>query len=207
MKLGTGRGRAGPFGALLAAAVRDPAAARGLALAYASLDRLGRERIIEAVVADARAEAISVSAPLASLLAVEDDPDLAKQIAEAIADDGGAGLASSSTPRAFVAGDEIDGGVLLVRPLHGTFVEALALAWKERGEITHQTYEPMIDDSNAKHLLSRLPPDLRFEEMPIRFVIDRLAPIVWTHRRKKGELPAGMDRFADLFAIAPVIET
>ena len=202
----TKRGRAGPFGALLAAAARDPAAARGLALAYASLDIEARGHIVEAVVADARAEEISASAALASLLAVEEDAGLAHAIARAMEEDGGIGLEVLAGPRALVAGDEEKGGVLLVRPLHGTFVEALALSWDERDSITRSFFEPMIHDGDASHLVARLPEGLRFEEMPMRFVIDRLAPVLWAHRRRHGELPSGIDRFADLFSIAQTVE-
>ncbi len=200
------RGRSGPFGALLAAAARDPAAARGLALAYGSLDVVGRGRIVEAVVADARAEGISASVVLAPLLAVEDDAENARAIAAAIDAEGGLGLESTVGARALVAGDELRGGVLLVRPLHGTFVEVLGLAWRRGDGLTHAVFEPLVDDSAASANLSRLPVDLRFEEMPMRYAIDLLAPVLWTHRRGNGALPPGVERFADLFAIASPLE-
>lgn len=202
----TGRGRAGPFGALLAAAARDPAAARGLALAYGSLDLVGRAKIIEAVVADARAEGISASAALAPLLAVEEDAEIARAIAAAINADGGAGLESTVAARALVAGDEVRGGVLLIRPLHGTFVEVLGLAWRRDGGVTHAVFDPLVDDSAASTHLSRLPSDLHFEEMPMSYAIDLLAPVLWAHRRTNGALPPGVERFADLFSIAASLE-
>lgn len=201
-----GRGRAGPFGALLAAAARDPAAARGLALAYSSLDVLARAKIVEAVVADARAEGISASAALAPLLAVEEDAEVARSIADAINAEGGIGLASTVGARALVAGDELRGGVLLVRPLHGTFVEVLGLAWRRDGGVTHSLFDPLVDDSAASAHVSRLPADLRFEEMPMSYAIDLLAPVLWAHRRVSGALPPGVERFADLFSIASPLE-
>jgi hypothetical protein len=200
------RGRAGPFGALLAAAARDPAAARGLALAYGSLDVVGRGRIVEAVVADARAEGIAASVVLAPLLAVEEDAENARAIAAAIDAEGGRGLASTVGARALVAGDEVRGGALLVRPLHGTFVEVLGVAWQRGGGVTHSVFEPLVDDSAASASLSRLPAELRFEEMPMRYAIDLLAPVLWAHRRANGALPTGVERFADLFAIASPLD-
>jgi hypothetical protein len=198
---GPPRGRAGPFGALLAAAARDPAAARGLALAYASLDVAGRERIVDAVVADAAAEGISASVALAPLLAVEEDPVVARVIADAIGREGGLGLEVSTGPRALLAGDEHAGGVLLVRPLHGTFVEVLALAWDRDRGVTHCVFDPLVDDGMAAANASRLPAALRFEEVPVGYAIDRIAPVLWSHRRAHGVLPPGVERFADLFSI------
>lgn len=200
------RGRAGPFGALLAAAARDPAAARGLALAYGSLDVVGRGRIVEAVVADARAEGIAVSVVLAPLLSVEEDAENARAIADAIDAEGGRGLASTVGARALVAGDEARGGALLIRPLHGTFVEVLGVAWQRGEGLTHTVFEPLVDDSAASACLSRLPVDLRFEETPMRYAIDLLAPALWAHRRARRTLPNGVERFADLFAIATPID-
>jgi hypothetical protein len=195
------RGRLGPFGALLAAAARDPAAARGLALAYASLDAEGRSRIVQAVVDDAAAEGISASVALAPLLAVEEEPQIARAIADAIGRDGGLGLERSSGPRALLAGDERAGGVLLVRPLHGTFVEVLALAWDAERGVTHSVFDPLVDDAMASAHTSRLPSALRFEDVPVGYAIDRIAPVLWNHRRTHGTLPPGVERFADLFSI------
>jgi len=203
----TGRGRRGPFAALLASAARDPAAARGLALAYASLDVLARRRIVEAVVADAHVEGISASAALAPLLAVEEDADVARAIADAISAAGGLGLESSVGPRALVAGDEEHGGVLLVRPLHGTFVEVLGLAWRRVEGVTHAIFDPLVHDGAASSHVEQLPEGLRFEEMPVSFAIDLLAPVLWNHLRTHATLPLGVERFADLFSIPPQIET
>ncbi|MBK8169103.1 MAG: hypothetical protein IPK60_02010 [Sandaracinaceae bacterium] len=204
--LSSGRGKAGPFGALLAGAAKDPAVARGLALAYGSLDVEARGKIVQAVVADARAEGISASAALASLLAVEDDADVARAIANAISEEGGAGLASTAGPRALVAGDEERGGILLIRPLHGTFVEVMGLAWKRDGGVTHAIFDPLVHDEAASGHTARLPDGLKFEEVPMSYAIDLLAPVLWAHRRANGALPPGAERFADLFSIAQPLD-
>jgi len=189
------------------AAARDSVAARGLALAYAALDRDGRWQIIDAVVADARAEGISPCVVLASLLSVEEEADVARHIADAISAAGGSGLQVTARARALAAGDEEQGGVILVRPLHGTFVEVLALAWKRGRGVTHAVFDPMIHDGDAQGHKASLPPELRFESVPMTFAIDLVTPVLWSHRRQSGALPPGVNRFADLFSIAPEPDT
>jgi hypothetical protein len=186
---------------LIVAAATDPAAARGLAGAYASLAVAARRRIIEAVLADAVAEGISASPALIALLAVEDDPELARLIADGLNSAGGDGLRSTVAPRALLAGDEERGGVLLIRPLHGTFVEVLALAWTRPDGVSHAMFDPLVDDSAAAAHTTRLPEGLRFEETPTQLAVDVLASVLWSHRLKHGSLPPGVERFADLFGI------
>lgn len=196
-----GGGRVGPFGALIVAAATDPAAARGLASAYASLAVGARRRILEAVISDSSAEGITPASALIALLTVEEDPELARQIADALNSAGGDGLRSTVAPRALLAGDEERGGVLLIRPLHGTFVEVLALAWSRADGVTHAIFDPLVDDSAAGAHMGRLPESLRFEETPTDLAVDVLASVLWSHRRKHGSLPPGVERFADLFGI------
>lgn len=189
------------------AAARDSVAARGLALAYAALDRNGRWQIIDAVVADAHAEEISPCVVLASLLSVEEDADVARHIADAISAAGGSGLEATARVRALAAGDEEQGGVILVRPLHGTFVEVLALAWKRGRGVTHAVFDPMMHDGDAAGHKASLPPELRFESVPMSFAIDLVTPVLWSHRRQSGALPPGVNRFADMFSISPEPDT
>jgi hypothetical protein len=198
-----GSGRVGPFGALIVAAATDPAAARGLAGAYSLLAVAARRRIIEAVLSDASAEGISASPALIALLAVEDDPELARLIADGLNAAGGDGLRSTVSPRALLAGDQERGGVLLIRPLHGTFVEVLALAWTSAEGVTHALFDPLVDDTVASTHTARLPDGLRFEETPTQLAVDVLAAVLWSHRRRHGSLPPGVDRFSDLFGIPP----
>ncbi|HEX6239398.1 MAG TPA: hypothetical protein VFZ61_00840, partial [Polyangiales bacterium] len=198
-----GSGRVGPFGALIVAAATDPAAARGLAGAYSLLAVAARRRIIEAVLSDATAEGISASPALIALLAVEDDPELARLIADGLNSAGGDGLRSTVSPRALLAGDQERGGVLLIRPLHGTFVEVLALAWTSAEGVTHALFDPLVDDTVASTHTARLPDGLRFEETPTQLAVDVLAAVLWSHRRRHGSLPPGVDRFSDLFGIPP----
>jgi hypothetical protein len=204
-----GGGRVGPFGALIVAAAVDPAAARGLASAYASLAVAARRRIVEAVLADSLAEGISASAALIALLAVEEDPDLARLIADSLNSAGGDGLRSTVTARALLAGDEERGGVILIRPLHGTFVEVLALGWTRAEGVTHALFDPLVDDAVAVQHMARLPDGLHFEETPTSRAIDVLAVVLWGHRRKHGSLPPGVERFSDLFGIpvSPLLPT
>lgn len=194
-------GPAGAFGALLAAAVEDPATARGLALAYASLDTRQRLQIIDAIVSDSDAEGIGASSVLASLLPVEEDLEVARRIAEAMTHAGDRGLRTVLRARAFLAGDELEGGVLLVRPLHGAFAEVLALAWTDADGITHTEFDPMTRHENVREREASLPGQLRFEEMPVAFAIDTVTSVLWNHRRLHGSLPECVERFADMFSI------
>jgi hypothetical protein len=194
-------GPAGAFGALLVAAVEDPATARGLALAYASLDTRQRLQIIDAIVSDSDSEGIGASSVLASLLPVEEDLEVARRIAEAMAHAGDRGLRTVLRARAFLAGDELEGGVLLVRPLHGAFVEVLALAWTDADGITHTEFEAMARHEAARKSESALPSQLRFEEMPVAFAIDIVTSVLWNHRRLHGSLPECVEHFADMFTI------
>lgn len=190
------------FGALVAAASRDPAAARGLASAYATLDGEQRHGIVDAVVKDASAEGVCASLVLASLLAVEEDTEVARHIADAMSmlDSPEAGIRVAA--RALVAGDERQGGVLIIRPLHGTFVEVLALAWDGDGAgVTHSHFEPLVHHDHVTRIKRHLPSYLMFEEVPLTYAIDLVTAPLWTHRRQFGQLPDGMARFADLFSV------
>ena len=191
----------GAFGALLASAVDDPSTARGLALAYASLETRHRLQIIDAIVSDADAEGIGASAVLASLLPVEEDLEVARRIAEAMSIAGDHGLRSVLRTRAFLAGDELYGGVVLVRPLHGAFVEVLALAWDDSVGITHSTFDSLAHHEAAREAEKTLPAQLRFEEMPVAFAIDTVTTVLWNHRRLHGQLPECVEHFADMFVI------
>jgi hypothetical protein len=191
----------GAFGALLSSAVEDPATARGLALAYASLETRHRLQIIDAIVNDAHAEGIGASAVLASLLTVEEDLEVARHIAEAMSVAGDQGLRTELRTRTLLAGDECRGGVVLIRPLHGAFVEVLALAWTDASGITHSAFDPLANHEQAARHTAGLPTDLRFEEMPVAYTIDTVTSVLWNHRRLHGALPECVKPFADMFWI------
>lgn len=191
----------GAFGALLSSAIEDPATARGLASAYASLDARHRLQIIDAIVNDAHAEGIGASAVLASLLTVEEDLEVARHIAEAMSAAGDQDLRSALRTRVLLAGDECQGGVVLIRPLHGAFVEVLALAWNDRVGITHASFDPLAHHEHAAKHSGGLPSVLRFEEMPVPFAIDTVTSVLWNHRRLHGALPECVKPFADMFWI------
>lgn len=198
------RGSAGAFGALLSAAAREPSAARGLALAYAALPPGHRKQLVDAVVHDARAEGMCASLVLASLLSVEENATVAQHIAEAMSALENVEVGTGNQVRAWVAGDESEGGLLVVRPLHGTFVEALGLSWDAASGITRALFEPLVHHQGAQTLLGELPSELHFEEMPLSFAIDAVAAPLWRHRRLHGALPEEVERFADLFSCAEV---
>jgi hypothetical protein len=188
-----------PFGALLLAAVENASAAQGLALAYAALDRPQRERLIEAVLADTHSAGMCPSGVLVPLLAVEDDVELARYIASAISASGGIGLRCDSTCRALLAGDSSEGAALLVRPLHGQFVEVLGLGWNRERGVVHTVFEPLASSHDVERHSRALPGAPQLEEIPVSFAVDVVTSALWHHRRLTGELPEVLTRFADLF--------
>jgi hypothetical protein len=191
-----------PFSALLAAAVENPSAAQGLALAYAALDRPQRQRLIDAVLADTRSADMDPSAVLAPLLGVEVDLELARYIASAISASGGAGLRCDATCRALLTGDASEGGALLARPLYGRFVEVLGLAWNREQGVVHTLFEPLASAGDLERHARKLPWGSQLEEMPVAFALDTIVMALWHHRRLHGELPELVARFADLFEAA-----
>lgn len=190
------------FGALVVAASNEPAAARGLAAAYSALQRDQRHSIVDAVVQDAGVEGVCASLVLASLLSVEEDAEVARHIADAMARLESPEAGTRVAARALVSGDERQGGVLIVRPLHGTFVEVLALAWDGDGAgVSHSHFEPLVHHEQVSRTKRHLPSYLAFEEAPLSYAIDLVTAPLWSHRRKHGELPEGTERFADLFSV------
>ena len=125
---------------------------------------------------------------------------MAQHIADAIAALETTEMSTACRVRAMLAGDDQKGGIVIIRPLHGTFVEALGLAWCADAGITHAIYDPLLHAQEARKLIADLPEALQFEEMPLGFAIDMAAPALWGHRRMHGELPSEMERFADLFS-------
>jgi hypothetical protein len=191
----------GIFGTLLPGAVSEPELTCGFALAYESLDVTGRRQFLESVISDAQAEGVCVSLLLASLLAVEDDADIARLIATKINVTGGKGLQSSVRPFALLAGDEERGGVVLVRPLFGSFVEVFALAWNSESGVTHALFDPIVNAAQAAEYTANLPDDLTFEKGPAHYAIDLTAKVLWNHRKHIGPLPPQIKSFADLFLV------
>jgi hypothetical protein len=189
----------GPFGMLLAAAVENPRAAQGLALAYEALDLTQRQALIDAVLDDTHGAGVSVSAVLAPLLAVERDVELARHLASAISAHGGVGLRCDATCRALLAGDAMDGAALLARPLHGRFVEVLGLSWTRDLGVVGTLFEPLATGDDLAQRASQLPYHEPLEDIPAAYAVDVIAAVLWQHRRLHGALPDLVSRFADLF--------
>jgi hypothetical protein len=187
------------FGVLLCAAVEDPSAAQGLALAYSELDRDLRQHIIDEVICDAPSAGVNASLVLAPLLAIEEDVEIARNIASAMSASGGTGLGCDRGCRVLLGGDTVQGSALLARPLYGRFVELLGLHWNTQQGITHSFYEPLARLSDMQRHARRLPTGATPEEIPLAYAVDVIAGALWHHRRLHGELPQVVARFADLF--------
>lgn len=183
--------------------MEQPEAVHGLALAYAALELEQRRELIPAVVADAQAEGICPSLVLVPLLGVEEDEVIAQQLADAIAETRSMQLRPTRPMHALVAGDAQRGGCVLVHPLHGSFVEVLALAWTRDEGITDAHVESLVTERDADDCVRNLPADMVFEATPVPFAIDLITESLWNHRQHHGKLPDGIERFADLFSRSP----
>lgn len=172
----------------------------GLAAAWIGLDRDHRRLLVEAIVSDADAEGVSAASVLAALLSVEDDAEVARALADALRRAAAREtLRPAERTRALFAGTEEAGTVVVVRPLHGEFVEVLGVAWEEQG-ITSALFEPYVHRGELDEVVRRIADIERLTDAAVPFVMDRLAPVVWRQRREGKPLPAGLDRFADLFS-------
>jgi hypothetical protein len=194
---GGARGAQSPFDALLQAAESDPQAAEGLALAYASMARDEREKLLSTVIADARGAARSPAGPLALLLSVEEDPRLAEAIAVALleADDGA--LGGGSPDAGWIWGDEDDGGVAVVRRLHGGFVEVLRVAWA--GGALDVEREPLARSDDLWAVRRRTGVPDAADRVGLDHAVVHLAEVLWRERLRRGSLPGQLRPFADLF--------
>ena len=196
------RGREGPFSALVALAGRDPAAASGLAAAYSDLTADARRRLVQAVIADtAGIGSGSTASALLPLLAVESDPQIARNIADAVVATGGTGIWPQSKRRSMLAGTEAEGMLVLIRPLYGEFVEVLILTW-ERREITSARLEPMVcRDAVLDRVGSSVRWAARLADVPLDRAVAVVTPVLWHHRRSHGSLPEELRTFTDLFSV------
>ena len=87
---------------------------------------------------------------------------------------------------AFGWGTPERGGVRLMRASRGEGAESLRISWNSN-EIER------IEIESADDLSFHGP------ESPVdtKLALERLVPMVWAHIRRGGELPPGIDRFAD----------
>lgn len=194
---------------LLRVAATNADGVTALAAAYAELDHAERARLVDAI-ESASLEHDVVFHLLATVLAVETDVAVAEHIVARMKRHRphAAGPETDPSLRAFVAGDESSGALVLLRPLHGPFVESLALAWsgattEEPGVATlTSSFAPVLHESETAALVrswsGRTSLDRALVETVPRDAIELLATVVWTDHRRTGRWPAGLERFADL---------
>lgn len=192
-----GRGRGGAFAALLAGAAAEPELARGLAGAYADLPVDARRRLVDAVVADARSCGLAPAHVLVHLLAVEEDAEVARAIAELVCADREAALEPSTGDEGLLAGDDGCGAAALLQPLHGDLVELLAVRWED-GAVCRAVFEPVLRRHEVGERLAALDLGGLRPVAPQR-ATEALALPLWRHLRAGHPAPAGVERFARLF--------
>ena len=199
----------GPFRALLAAALTHNDAAMGLACAYAELQPAQRSELLDAVIADAQAEGLSLKPLLGPLCAIESDPALSARLRGLLEAHGVALSVSPSgrvPPRILLTGDAGFGAALLVRPLEGEALDVLELRWDIASALLHAERK-----SVAARELNVLAADLHgtakrnaratltdIEEIPLDLAAEVVAHALWRYRRAHGVLPVEVSEFADL---------
>lgn len=190
------RVRGGPEGALLAlmdAAEKDPVAAEGLMAAYAGMPEPERARLVETIIGDGRAAGRPVSGTLALLLGAEPNPDLAKAIASGL----DATVARPDVDRGWCWGHKQAGGVLMVRHLHGAFVEALSVTWDE-AQLEADGDRLVAFDEQTIRTRHRVPASAT--RIGLDEAVDRMAGAVWRARRSGVSLPPTLRGFAHVFS-------
>lgn len=195
-----------PFRALLATALTHTDAALGLACAYAELPRADRSQLLDAVVADAQADALALSPLLGPLCAMENDPALSARLRDLLETQGVALRMPKEPPRILLAGDSSRGAALLVRPVDGSDADVLELRWDSTSALLHAELRraPLADlprltialrDVLAQSTRATLP---EIEQVPIDHAAEVIAHALWRYRRARGVLPVELNDFADL---------
>ncbi len=192
----TGRVESSPFDALLVAAEHDPEAAEGLAQAYGALSLDQRRALIESVVADVGAAGRSPTAPLALMLAVEGDRELARSIANALVE---AGARHRARHSAWSWGSDSDGGIAVARPLTNDELEVVALEWRG-GELSSVRRETLIRRDALDAARAKLGVPDAAAVLGLDDAVDRLAECLWRSRVRRGSLPEDLRALAHLFA-------
>lgn len=202
-----------PFRALLSAALTHNDAALGLACAYGELPVEQRGELLDAVIADAQAEGLSLKPLLGPLCAVESDPALSKRL-RSLLEAHGVELSMPSgrkPPRILLTGDASFGAALLVRPLSEDALDVLELRWDTANGLLHAEQKRI-----AAHELAILATELHetakrsaratlseIEEVPLDLAAEVIAHALWRHRRVHGVLPHAVTEFADLIGPQP----
>lgn len=216
-----GPGRA-PFRALLATALTHADAALGLACAYSELPPDERSQLLDAVLADASADALALSPLLGPLCALETDPALSARLRGLLEAHGVALRVSppaAEPPRIFLLGDANAGAALLVRPApstgeagrderdaraaRGGLVDALALSWDGARLSTERTRAPAGEVPVLAAALRERQRGARatlpeIEQVPLDLAAEVIAQALWRHLRAHGVLPVDLSDFADL---------
>lgn len=204
-----------PFRALLAAALTHNDAALGLACAYAELLPEQRSELLDAVIADAQAEGLSLKPLLGPLCAMENDPALSARL-RGLLEAHGVALAMkperAEPPRILLSGDASFGAALLVRPIASEQHDVLELRWDIPGALLHAERKhaaPLELSVLASALHEAAKRDARatlteIEEVPLDLAAEVIAHALWRYRRAHGVLPVAVSDFADLIGPTPL---
>jgi len=169
------RARRGAFSTLIEHALGDPDALDALVFAYEALPVAERLRMARAVVQDAERPGPA----LATLLTVESNPSARALLAELLRQHASANVA-------FLSGTELCGEAWLRDVDRDGARDSLRIAWNDQ-EITELEVKAEDVSSFSGRATTR------------DAALELIAPMLWRHLRRGGELPPGLARFARYF--------
>lgn len=182
-----------PFAALVRAAQEDPDVASGLAIAYSEMPLEARSKLL-----DALDEEEDTGGALALLLGVEEHPELAERIASALRERPQWPAVAERRDAAFTWGGLPEGGIGVVRHLHGEFVDLLRVSW--RGDALEAEASPVSSGVDLEALRTKVGIPADAEPIPFEHAVDSLTQVLWRARQAGGEMPPAVHAFAELFS-------
>ena len=178
----------------LAALAKDAAAATAAALAYESLDGVGRDAWLDALDVDAPDVDVPKIALYAPLLGVEQDDARRERIAANVT-----GAAKRSTPpRALVGFKNGDRVCLIVSPLYLDFVELLFCRYDQDQGIREARHEWLVHKNEVATCARDL--GVTMIDVPLPQVVEEIAHAVVADRRAGRDAPDALIAYIDLFA-------
>jgi hypothetical protein len=178
----------------LAALAKDASAATAAALAYESLEGVGRDAWLDALDVDAPNVDVPKIALYAPLLGVEQDDARRERIAANVT-----GAAKRSTPpRALVGSKNGDRVCLIISPLYLDFVELLFCRYDQDQGIREARHEWLVHKNEVTTCARDL--GVPMVDVPLPQVVEEIAHAVVADRRAGRDAPDALMVYIDLFA-------
>lgn len=193
----TDRGVSRPLRAWLTRALSDDSALDELALAWREHPLVERRQLMSLFhrdVSDAPVDPVRAQALFATMVALEDDPELQAELLAKVS-------ALEPACGAFVYGNASLGGAALCRALDASRWECLVIDWQDgtAARVEHAT----VEAGTGRAAVASLPngaadPRDAWQEVSAHTACDRFALPLLRFTRGGGRLPPGAGRFATL---------